>query len=465
MRKISFVVTVIVVLFSLNFVTSVKAQPQAPRKLVDQAKKLANEGDRFFRQKNYRMAVDRYQKASDLLPNFSFPALYYNKGFAHYNLQQYDLALVALNKAFDQGYNQSEIYKVRWYLNYAAKDYDNALRDAEEAAKLEPNNANLFMAMGDIYREKNMDRQAVAAYEKAVLLVPTNGDLYYHIAYTYAKLGNVEQTGVNALKAVQNNTRFLGDSWLLVGNSFYVDRKLKEAADAFERAISAKPELTDAYTSLSQIYQSLNRFNEAIAITKKGIEQNPRDGGLYINLAWLLSLSDRHIEAIGAGKKAIEYAPDQYMGYTNLCRAYMDAKEYETALQICNNALKLKPDDGETYYYIGKTYSFQNKSEMATNAYKKAVTGLIEFTKERPDYSDGYYLLGNSYLALSQVPSAIVAYKKCLDLNPNFPKVIFNLGYSYVLNNDKKSARDQYNLLLKLDGDLAAKLLQQIQGN
>lgn len=464
MRKINLVFTVIIFLFSINFVTSVQAQ-QPPRKVVEQMKKLANEGDRFFRQRNYRMAVERYQRAVNLLPNFSFPALYYNKGFSHYNLQQYDLALESLNKAFDQGYNPSEIYKVRWYLNYAVKDYDNALKDAEEAAKLEPNNANLFMAMGDIYREKNLDKQAVDAYEKAAVLVPTNGDLYYHIAYTYAKLGNAEQTGVTALKAIQNNTRYLGESWLLVGNSFYVDRKFNEAADAYEKAISAKPELTDAYESLSQIYQNLNRLNDAIVITKKGIDQSPQNGNLYINLAWLLSLADRHIEAIGAGKKAIEYAPNQYMGYTNLCRAYMDAKEYETALQICNSALKLKPDDGETYYYIGKTYSFQNKNDLAAIAYKKAVTGLIAFTKERPDYSDGYYLLGNSYLALSQVPSAIVAYKKSLDLNPNFPKVIFNLGYSYVLNNDKKSAREQYNLLLKLDTDLAAKLLQQIQGN
>lgn len=465
MRRTYLGFVIIIFLFSISFVASVQAQPT--KKQIEQARKFAEEGNKFFRQKNYRQAADRYQKASGLIPNYNFPALfYYNKGFSHYSLQQYDLALESLNSALNQGYNPPlDIYKIRWILYYFKKDYDNSLRDAEEVAKVDPNDSSLLLTMGDMYSQKNRSRDAIAAYEKAALLVPNNGDLQYMIAFNYARLGDATQTGVAALKAVQNNTRFLGESWYLVGNSFYAERRWNEAANAYERAISAKPELVDSYNNLSQIYQTQNRLNEAIAITRKGLEVSPRDGNLYINLAWLLSLSDRHIEAIGAGKKAIEYAPDQYMGYTNLCRAYMDAKEFDTAIQTCNNALKLKPGDGETYYYIGRVYSLQKKPDLATSNYKKAITGLITFTKERPDYSDGFYLLGNAYLATEQIPSAIVAYKKCLELNPNFAKVIYNLGYSYILNNDKKSARDQYNLLTKLDTSLAAKLLKDIQGN
>lgn len=461
MRKIYLGFATIIFLFSISFVCSVPAQAQPTKNQVQRARKLAGEGDNFFRQKNYKLAIDRYQKASLLVPNY--PAIYYFKGYAHYNLQEYDLAIEALTKAREQGYSAIEVYKVRWYLYYLTKDFDNALKDAEEVVKVEPNNSNLLIAMGDIYRDKNMNKEAIDAYERAALLVPNNGDLQYFIAFTHAKLGDTTQQGVSALKAVQKGTRYLGDSWFLVGFAFQSEKKFAEAADAYERAISAKPELVASYSNLSQIYQSLNRYNDAITMVKKGIEFSPRDGNLYITLTWLLSLTDRHVEAIGAGKKAVELAPDQYMGFTNLCRAYSDIKEYDLAIQACNTALKLKPNDGETNYYIGRIFFLQKKPDVAATYYKKAVTGLITFTKENPDYADGYYLLGNAYLANSQVSNAILAYKKCLELNPNFAKVLYNLGYSYILNNDKVSAKEQYDLLLKLDKNSAAQLLQLIQ--
>lgn len=464
MRKIFLGLTVIMFLFSVGFVAPVEAQAQPSKKERDQARKLANDGDKFFRQKNYRMAVDRYQKASVLIPNFSFPALYYNKGYSHYSLQQYDLALEALTTALNQGYTPIEIYKIRWILYYEKKDYDNSLRDAEEVAKIDPKNSTLLMSLGDMYSTKNMAKEAIDAYEKAELIVPNNGDLQYSIAFNYARLGNTTQQGVVALKAIQNNTRFLGDAWFLVANSFQIAKKNNEAIDAYERAISAKPTLIDAYNNLALVFQTFNRIDDAIAILKKGADANPNDGGLYINLTWFFILADRSIEAIGAGKKAISLAPDQFMGHTNLCRAYNAVSEYETAIQICNNALKLKPNDGETNLYLARSYDGLKKTDIATSHYKKAVAGLVEHTQNNPGDADGFNLLGNAYVGTNQIQLAIDAYKKCLELNPKTVRAIYNLGYMYVSKGDKASARLLYNELIKLDTKLAARLLEDIQG-
>ena len=409
------------------------------------------------------MAIDRYQKASDLIPNYKYPHISYYKAYSHYNLREYDAALTWFSRALAEGYTPYEVYKIRWQLYYFKKDYDNALKDAEEVLKQEPSNTNILVTIGDIYQERGMDRESVEAYEKALKLGIEDGDILYRIAFSYGRLGNFAQTEVYGLKAIQKGTRFLGESWYLVATAYQVDKKYSESAEAFERSISAKPELVASYTNLSQVYQILNRYNDAINVLKKGIELNPNDGNMYISLTWLYSLANRHIEAIGVGKKAVELAPNEYMGYTNLCRAYNDAKEYNIAIENCNKALELKPDDGETNFYLGRAYDFLNKIDLANSYYKKAVPGLVEFTKNNPDYSDGYYLLGNAYFSTNQVKNAIAAYKKCLDLNPSFAKAIRNLGYMYVLNKDKTSAREQYDILAKLDNSLAAQLLQDIQ--
>ncbi len=301
-------------------------------------------------------------------------------------------------------------------------------------------------------------------YEKAAPFVQNSADLYYAIAFTYAKLGEPTPQGIAALNAVQKGTRFLGESWFLVGDSFQRSRKFNEAADAYEKAISAKPDLINSFINLSQVYQILNRMPDAIATAKKGIQFHPNDGTLYTNLSWFNSLIDSHVEAVTAGKKAIALLPDQSMGYTNLCRAYNDLKRYDLAVDSCTTALNLSPNDGETNFYMARAMSFQNKKDVAATHYKKAVKGLIEFTKNNPDYADGFYLLGNSYYETDQMPEAISAFKKCLAISPGFTKAIFNLGVAYFVKGDKPSARAQYNELAKFDAKRAEDLLKIISG-
>jgi tetratricopeptide (TPR) repeat protein len=132
------------------------------------------------------------------------------------------------------------------------------------------------------------------------------------------------------------------------------------------------------------------------------------------------------------------------------------------AVQACTSALRLNPNDGETNFYLARAYDLQKKPDIATPYYRRAVSGLVQFTNVNPLYSDGFYLLGNAYYAEGKRSEAIAAYKRCLELSPNFTKARYNLGFIYVLEGNKAAAREQYNELQKLDKALADKLLQAI---
>ncbi|HRH40109.1 MAG TPA: tetratricopeptide repeat protein [Pyrinomonadaceae bacterium] len=451
---------ILICLISMNLVVSA----QLPnKKQVDQARKLNQDGEKLYKQKKYRLAIEKFDQSIAIMAKN--PMGKFGKGLCHYELKENDAALSALTGSLDDGFPAPlQIYQIRWSLFYEKKDFDNALHDLQAALQARPNDNLLLIAAGDIYRAKNMDREAISAYEKAAPTAPNGADLFYIIAVSYANLGEYVPQGVAALKAVQKQTRFLGESWYLIGDAFQRQRKFDDAAAAYERAISAKPDFVNSFINLSQIYQLLNRLPEAVAIAKKGTELHPNDGTLFTNLAWYYSLTDQNEEAVNAGKKAIQLLPKEAMGYTNLCRAYNDLKQYNSAIDACNSALKISPNDGETNFYMARALDFLKKPDAATPYYNKAVKGLIEYTKSLPDNADGYYLLGNAYYAVSKRPEAINAYKQCLLLSPNFTKAIYNLGYMYVLGGDKTSARTQYNELLKLDKDLADKLLQAING-
>jgi len=362
-------------------------------------------------------------------------------------------------------------------------DLNGSLADIREVLKAEPTNSLFILKEADINSAQGNDSDALNAYQRAVAADSRNGDLYYKIAVLQMKTGNREGQIGAAQEAIKYNTQFLADSFYMVADGYWKNNQFSEAEQAYVRAIerwkatnSIKPELLTSYRNLGDIYRRTNRFNDAIRITNQGIADFPKDGGLWTDLSWYYSLADRNPDAVEAARQAIAFAPKDSLPYTNLCRAYNETKEYQLAVNSCNQALKLKPDDGETYFYLGRGYDLLaiaaedggRKAEAnrfkrdATNAYDKAVTGLVKFTRDNPDYSDGFYLLGNAYFADEQNENAITAYRKCLELSPRFIKARFNLGIIYALGKNKAAAMEQYNSLLSLDQTYAAKLKAEI---
>jgi hypothetical protein len=51
------------------------------------------------------------------------------------------------------------------------------------------------------------------------------------------------------------------------------------------------------------------------------------------------------------------------------------------AVNACNSALKLNPEDGETFFLSRSRNDLLNKPAEATRLYKRAVAGLVHFTK------------------------------------------------------------------------------------
>lgn len=451
-------ITIFFVLLSiLSFVGTATAQSSKDKK---RAKDLTSQGDKFFNQKNYRSAAEAYGQSIAIVPNNGYAHFW--KGYAHYYLKENEPALNELAIALTQGYKPIDIYRVRWYIFYDMKDYDSALADIRKGSQLDPKNLEFLKAAGEILYAKGAFQESLDAYQRAVLLSPKDGDLYYGIARAQFGLGNSAAQASAAEEAVKRNTQLLGEAYYLLGDG---KQKLKDsnaAIAAYQRAIAAKPLSYQAYRNLADLFRSDSRFNEAIDISKRAALLYPDDGYIYTDLSWYFSLADRPEEAIQAAQSGIKLLPDQYMAYTNLCRAYNDTKQYAQAITACNSALKLNPKDGETYFYLARAYDLTGRTADATRNYSRAVTGLVEYTKNNPEYSDGFYLLGNAYFSDNQRDKAIEAYRKCLQLNPRFAKARLNLGRALVLKKDKVGAMEQYNELLKIDQKRAAQLKTDI---
>lgn len=426
------------------------------KKQLKQALKIAAEADAIFQQKNYRAAIDRYAAALAVAPNLA--QAHFWKGYAHYYLKEYDQAAAELDAALTNGYKPFDVYKIRWFVNYQRKNYDAALDDARNAQKLDPKSQEFNLAIGELQLAKGSYQESLDIFQKAVQTNPNNADLYFYIASAYAGIGDAGKQISAATEAVNKNTKFLGESYFLIAEARRKDKKYAEAAEAYQKAISAKPDIYAAYHNLSDIYRTENKIKEAVDITNKGLAAFPDDGNLYVDLSRYSSLANRKGDAIAAASQAVKLLPAQAAGYTNLCRAYYETKQFPLAQTACEAALKISPNDGEANVYMGFTVLSIGKEAAAREYFKKSIDGMLEFTKANPDFFDGYYSLGNAYYYVGQPQKSVEAYLKTLELNPNFTRARFNLGLTYFVNKNLPAAREQYEILAKADKDLADKL-------
>lgn len=438
------------------------AAQQPSKKDLRRAQDLMKQADSAFAAKDYRKAIERYAAAIVILPREA--RAHYWKGYAHYHLKEYESALKELNAAREFGYAAADVAKIRWLVNRQLGNTDAALADLEIGLQSAPNDQLMLRTAGDIYFEKKRYKDALAAYQRAALGMPNDGDLYFAIAQVQYALGDVKGQEEAAEVAVSKPGRYPAEARVLLADAYRRQKKYEKAAVMYEQALASRPQDKDIYRLIGDLYRIQGLFDKAIDVMKRALRIWPTDGELFTDISWYYSLAGQHENAVQAALSATRLLPEKPLGYTNLCRAYNDLGQWQNALAACNSALRLNPNDGETNFYLGRAYQQLGRQAEAAKAYDRAVTGLLKFTQDNPEYSDGYYLLGNAYFANNQLEKALDAYRKCLDLAPKFARALYNSGVVYIRLRNRQAALTQYNALLPLDKDLAEKLKAAIDG-
>lgn len=92
---------------------------------------------------------------------------YYTKGFAYYNLKQYELSIENFTKAIEINPHTAECYNGRGWVYGTIDDYEKALQDFSKAIELDDNYALAYNNRGYTYLHLKDNIKACEDYKKA----------------------------------------------------------------------------------------------------------------------------------------------------------------------------------------------------------------------------------------------------------------------------------------------------------
>lgn len=292
---------------------------------------------------------------------------------------------------------------------FAAGYLEAAIASYQEAARLEPSNAQIWAQLARIqaYSSNSLTtdheraerlQQALQSADQAVALAPDDSNAHAIRAFILdwnatAALTPADERASLLLQAEQEATRALQlDSQNALAMAFYAEilvdqQKWSQAEQIIQQALERRPDLLDVQRVYAYVLESTMRYEQAIQAYQRALELAPNLTFLYI--------------AIGANYRRLALDVPLDEAY-NRERAllYEQAISYFARAADINKQLHIK--DPVPYIAIAKAYSQQGNFFAAALNIRKA----LEFD---PTNADLYGQLGIIYQRARNYESAIPA--------------------------------------------------------
>src|SRR5947207_9976370 len=148
-----------------------------PKKNVE-ANRLAREGAEAAKNQDWDKAVELLRKATAMDHKYTdeLAAVYQRRGYAGASNQQFQDAIQDYTEAAKLTPQDVRVYEQRAAVEMKIQDYDKALADYSEVIKLKPNQIRYLNYRAYIYELKNDIKNSLVDTEKVLKIDPNNQD-------------------------------------------------------------------------------------------------------------------------------------------------------------------------------------------------------------------------------------------------------------------------------------------------
>lgn len=363
---------------------------------------------RSYEYQDIRIALDMFQKAIDLDPKFSLAYAKIAETEAEIYWFYFDHTperLAKAKKAADEALrldpNSVDGHlSMGFYYYWGFLDYDNALREFFIAQKSRPDDSNILLAIGSVYRRQGKMNEAASMMIKAAALDPRSSEVAYNTSQTYCLL-----------------------------------HRYQEAERMINAAISLAPDVLDRYAFKILIcLLSSGDTARAQAVLKDASSIPGYENHWSIRQAriWIASLEGKYPEMLTLASASPEAMVDNQFEYV------------------------------PKYQVIAFAYVMMNKPDEAKRAYDTARIMLERKITEQPEDARYHSALGIAYAGLGRKEDAFLEGKQGVKLLPLGQEAwrgayrLRDLALIETMVGDYDAAIDNLETLLSSPTDLSA---------
>lgn len=345
----------------------------------------------------------------------NFGKAFYHTSQGNFKNNQYDSAIVRINKAI-------AIYSKDSF-HYARGEYYAALKNYKEAITSYSTAISISKDYTDAWYKRGLSQFCSASYQHAIDdFTKANLPTYVNAYLVQKGIGEANF----ALKQYAAAVQYLEQSLKTAGS-------LKQDPPAQAYA--------EIYNSLCKAYYYNNNTDKAIEAGKNAIKKNNAFAEAYFNRGLAYHKAQKREDAIADYIKALSLDNKHPEWYYQLAQCQHEHKDYINAANNYAAVISSAPAGSftEALYYRGQSNYFGGN-------YTAALPDYLNWETQSPDSlsKNFYYELGSIYLNTGRYDSASTCFNKALSTNKNDGFSMYGIATSYFLKGNTQNAMDWF---------------------
>lgn len=371
-------------------------------------------------------------------------------------LHEYSLAADTYKKALALDPSRMELKSALAEDQALAGQLDAAISTYKELTQANPEDAQPYLGLSQIYREQKKLDLARQADEKAKELDPQNLEVRYNDVLVLQDEGR-QAEAITALKGIldssarrsynpnetQARARMLEQLGLLYRNTQQYD----QAVDAFRQLANLDPNLASrAEAQIIDTYRMGKEYRKAEQESEAALKQYPKDRTIHEVKSELLADQGKYDAAIAELKGLLNGQGDDREVYVAMADVYVKSRNFPEMAKVIDAAEKLSQskDDKTTVLFLrGTMYEREKKFEPAEKTFRQ-VLEIDPNNTSALNYLG--YMLADRNTNLGEAQDLL---KRAVDLEPNNGAFLDSLGWVYYRQNRLTDAEDQLKRALQ----------------
>jgi tetratricopeptide (TPR) repeat protein len=414
--------------------TAIKLDPNSEEAVTTLAMLYTDEGDTVHALKVLSSIPDSARSAK----------LYAALGAAYEQRKDYKSAIDAYRHAIVL--DRDNLDAIRGLAENLLNDgqLDVALEQYKVIADSNPEDAQTYVRMAEIYRRQAKYDLALENLKKAETLVPDTMDVPYSMASVYQAQGRydeaikllqdlvkrTEKSETGSSQADRNNRAIFIER---LGMVYREQENYPAAVDTFRKMLPLGDEnARSGYQEMIDTYREAKQWPQATAVAKEAVQKMPGDRDLRMVLDAQLADTGELDKSVADIRSMLKGGPEDREIYLRLGIIYTRAKRYDEALEALAKAeqLSTKPDDkGYVSFLRGDLYQRQKRFDQAETEFKKVLATTAP-TDPQSAATLNYlgYMNADRGVKLEESLNYI---KQALSFEPNNGAYLDSLGWAY----------------------------------
>lgn len=315
--------------------------------------------------------------------------------------------------------NVIRAYMKRSWVAVTKKLWNDAIEVWNRILKIDPTNIraknnllSAFLMLGYSYSQHELYDEAVELWEKALQINPNNADLMHNLAIACENLGNKEK----AEKYWAETLRY----WKTALDKDQQNEYLKNCI----------------------------------------IEVHKHHGGRAIDKEIKTSTS-----AVEEFKEILKINPDDFEAQFQIAVALMEEKKWEDSLRELNRISIKHPKNIEVLNLLGWALLNTGQVDNGFSMWRKSLALDPKNFSTKDTLIRGHLMVGKKLRESGLYTPALVHFKALLRYLPDSPEVFFEIGTTYFMKGDNRSAYLEFERVLRLDpkNKLAKKAISELK--